>query len=60
MWIDLRETFFQLRALVRLCFFRPNSWREIAIAAITLTFLPLIILICLLSNVRYDQRNRTR
>lgn len=54
MWIDIRECFFQLRALVRICYLRPNSWREIAIGIIVLLFLPLVLLVCILANTKYS------
>lgn len=54
MWFDLREFYFQIRALVKICLFRPNSWREIAIAGIALVFLPLVVFVCLLANAKYS------
>ena len=56
MSIDLRETVLQLKALVRLCILRPNSWREIMIGLIAMTFAPLIVFICLLANSEYHER----
>ena len=53
MHIDFKEAIFQLRALIRICVFKPNSWREICIALIALFFAPLVILVCLLGNSRY-------
>ncbi len=50
MYIDFHETMMQIRALVRICYFKPNGWREIVIGMIALVFAPLVILICLLSN----------
>ncbi|NUM34854.1 MAG: hypothetical protein HUU50_09930 [Candidatus Brocadiae bacterium] len=50
MKIDIRETAYQLKALVRLCILKPNSWREIAIGLIALTFAPLVILVCIFAN----------
>ncbi|MEX2666429.1 hypothetical protein [Candidatus Uabimicrobium amorphum] len=53
MKIDVRETFLQLRAMFRICFLKPNSWREIAIALIAVTFAPLVVLVCILSNTKF-------
>ena len=53
MRIDVRETFLQLRALFRICFLRPNSWREIAIALIAVTFAPLVVFVCIMANTKF-------
>ena len=52
MYIDFKETFLQLRALFNLCILKPNSWREILIGIIALVFIPLVILVCLISNIK--------
>ncbi|WP_372368157.1 hypothetical protein [Candidatus Uabimicrobium sp. HlEnr_7] len=52
MRIDVRETALQLRALFRICFLKPNSWREIAIAIIAISFAPLVMFVCIMSNTK--------
>jgi hypothetical protein len=56
MFIDLKESVLQLKALVRICILRPNSWREILIGMIALAFAPLVVLVCLLSNIHQQKK----
>ncbi len=51
MRINFREAILQLRAVVKICFLRPNTWREIVLGLMILVLAPLVIFICLMANV---------
>lgn len=57
MKVDVKETYFQMRALVRVCFIKTNTWREVAIGAIGITLAPLVVFICILSNSSFRKQS---